>query len=138
MVKPGFAIHEGCPTAEDYCQFRKSVGWRDVSLEEARAGLENSLYSLYATLDDKVVGCARVIGDGHVYFYLQDVLVDPACQKQGLGHQLVQKALDYIFSVAAPGTYVGLMAAQNKAAFYEKFGFTKRPDDKPGMEFYVK
>ena len=77
------------------------------------------------------------MGDGYIYFYLQDVIVLPEYQGNGVGYKIVEKLNDLVLSVARPGTYIGLMAAENASGLYEKFGFTRRPENAPGMNKWV-
>jgi hypothetical protein len=32
-----------------------------------------------------------------------------------------------------PGSFIGLMAAKDVEGFYRRYGFDRRPDDRPGM-----
>jgi hypothetical protein len=41
--------------------------------------------------------------------------------------------LGYLEGAAKPGAFVGLMAAEGAGGFYERYGFQRRPDDRPGM-----
>jgi GNAT superfamily N-acetyltransferase len=68
-----------------------------------------------------------------MYFYVQDVIVVPGYHGRGLGAQVMEGVLRYLEGVARPGAFVGLMAAQNVEGFYERYGFQRRPDDRPGM-----
>ena len=79
----------------------------------------------------------RVIGDGRLIFYVQDLIVDPEHQGKGIGSKLMAKALDYVRSAASGPCWVGLMANRDLDAFYGKFGFKPRPTDKPGMELLL-
>ncbi|WP_243259117.1 GNAT family N-acetyltransferase [Clostridium sp. 'deep sea'] len=51
-------------------------------------GIENSLSVITAYDDNKLVGLIRVIGDGATIIYIQDLLVDPQYQKNGIGKAL--------------------------------------------------
>jgi ribosomal protein S18 acetylase RimI-like enzyme len=77
------AIVERAPTPDEYRRLRVSVGWNELSPDAIRAGLTGSLYSVVLERDGEAVGCGRVVGDGGVYFYVQDVIVVP--ELQGLG-----------------------------------------------------
>jgi ribosomal protein S18 acetylase RimI-like enzyme len=138
MPALSFDLVEELPSPEQYRSFRERFGWTDISVNAITKGLETSLYSVCAKIENQIIGCARVVGDGGVYFYLQDVMVDPAFQNQGIGRALTAKCMDYIASVAPTGAFIGLMAAKDKASLYEPFGFEKRADDRPGKGFYVK
>ena len=78
---------------------------------------------------------ARVVGDGGLVFYVQDVIVLPEFQGRGIGAQLMEKVMAYIEGHAHHNTIIGLMSAIGKEAFYERYGFVKRPAEKygPGM-----
>lgn len=60
---------------------------------------------------------ARVIGDGGMTSYVQDVIVEPAHQGQGIGGQQMGRVMAYIGAHAVPGAVVGLMAAAGKEGF---------------------
>ena len=46
---------------EDYCRLRESVGW--TNFPNAEKSLKNSLYTIAAMQDNKIVGMGRLIGD---------------------------------------------------------------------------
>lgn len=78
-------------------------------------------------MDDRIVVMTRIVGDGATCFYIQDVVVRPEYQKTGMGTAMMEKTMKYIENTACRGAVVGLMSAKGKEAFYEKFGFWKRP-----------
>jgi len=82
-----------------------------------------------AFVDKDMVGMARVIGDAGMVFYIQDVIVLPDYQGQGIGTQLMAAVMVFIRSHAHHNTIIGLMAAKGKEAFYEKYGFFTRPTE---------
>lgn len=61
-----------------------------------------------------------------MYWYLQEIIVLPEYQGQGVGKSIVNRLLEYIRSTALPGTCVeiGLTAVKGKEPFYEGFGFS--------------
>jgi predicted N-acetyltransferase YhbS len=75
----------------------------------------------------------RVVGDGGVYLYLQDVIVLERWRNNGIGTRITEALLDHVRELGGPGTFVGLMAAVGAGPFYERFGFQPRGDDRPGM-----
>jgi GNAT superfamily N-acetyltransferase len=120
------------PPVADYNRLRRSVGWGDYPAEEAAAALGRSLYAGCACLRGEVVGMARVVGDGGLAFYVQDVVVDPAQQRRGIGGRLMAQVMAYVAAHALPGAVVGLMAAKGKEPFYERYGFAARPSERYG------
>ena len=124
-------------TPAEYMSLRRAVGWKEFPLEEARAGLDNSIIWCLRDEDDRVAGVARVIWDHGYVMYIADVIVIPEYQGQGLGRVLMEKIIDFIHEQLKPGYrfMVSLSSAKGKDTFYEKFGFVARPNDEvgPGM-----
>lgn len=124
---------ERLPTPGEYLTLRRAVGWEPLPEEMARQGLAGSLWCVVAELAGTIVGIARIVGDGAVYFYLQDVIVLPEHQGRGIGGRLMEAALTWLKEHCSAGALVGLMAAQGAAPFYARYGFRPRPPEAPGM-----
>lgn len=73
-----------------------SVGWSNYTNNPAmlRKAYKNSLYVLAAYADDKLVGILRAVGDGASVVFLQDLIVLPEFQRQGIGSQLMQRVME--------------------------------------------
>ncbi|HRQ65613.1 MAG TPA: GNAT family N-acetyltransferase [Xanthomonadaceae bacterium] len=121
------------PTIHEYRRLRDSTGWWKVDEKAIEAALSHSLFSVVAIDDDDIAGLGRIVGDGGLYFYVQDLIVRPDFQKNGLGKRLMAELMSYITAHAKPGAFVGLMAARGLRRYYESFGFQARPEDAPGM-----
>ena len=117
------------------------VGWGtsgvygDLSfdLETFEIELKNSLYGVCAFLEGKIIGTVRLVGDGSICFYIQDVIVKPEHQRMRIGEATKNKVMDFINENAYQETIVGLMAVKGKEEFYEKFGFWNRHNDIFGL-----
>jgi ribosomal protein S18 acetylase RimI-like enzyme len=133
MKSDDYHLVERTPTVEQYLRLRASVGWRHLDESMAATALANSLYVVCVLHDNKVIGCGRIVGDGGVFFYVQDVAILPDFQGKGLGKRLMTALMHYIASHAHPGATIGLMAAPGAAGFYTQFGFEVCPPDRPGM-----
>jgi GNAT superfamily N-acetyltransferase len=128
-----YQVVERIPTVEEYLALREAVGWGRLDEQMTASGLSHALFTVCVLHEGKVIGCGRVIGDGGLYFYLQDIMILPAFQGQGLGKRLVKAILAYLDAHALPGAFVGLMAARGVSTFYTQFGFAVRPPERPGM-----
>ena len=84
--------------------------------------------------EGQVVGMGRLIGDGAMIWYIQDVIVLPEYRRSGVGTIIVEKLMEYVRREAMTGTKVavGLMSAEGKEPFYEKCGFYTRPNEREG------
>ena len=127
-----YQIVEHLPASEEYNQLRQLVGWGIYERSVIEKALPNSLYFVCAVSDGEIIGMARVVGDGGIAYYIQDVIVKPDYQRQGIGTQLMDKIMEYIRVHANNNSIIGLMAAKGKEPFYTCYGFTVRPDDKTG------
>jgi GNAT superfamily N-acetyltransferase len=103
----------------------RSVGWTAYS-EQPRtlqAALAGSSRVVVARRDGRLVGLARVVSDGATIAYLQDVLVDPAEQRAGVGRALVAAALEPYAAVRQQVLLTDDEPGQR--AFYQGLGFTE-------------
>jgi predicted N-acetyltransferase YhbS len=121
------------PTPAEYKRLRELVGWYKVEADLIEKALKTSLFSVIAKEGDIVIGCGRIIGDGGLYFYIQDLIVDPQYQNKGVGKALMRQLITYLKTNARPGAFVGLIAAKGLEKYYEHFGFQVRAADAPGM-----
>ena len=70
-------------TVEEYQALRESVGWRRLSVNQARAAIEKSLFTVKVIGDRGTpIGMGRIVGDGAVICYIQDLVVSPSVQVQ--------------------------------------------------------
>lgn len=120
------------PTPFEYNRLRRDAGWPEMEAHTVADCLPRSAFIVTAFRETEVVGTGRVVGDGGLCFYIQDVIVLKECQGQGIGAGIMEKIMDFIGSRAVQDTYVGLMAAVGKEAFYLRYGFTVRPTEKLG------
>lgn len=100
-----------------------SVGWTAYtqSPQTLRAGFEGSLFILAAYEADELVGLLRAVGDGQTVVLLQDILVRPDRQRQGVGTMLVRAALARCEAVRQ--VHLVTDDRPETAAFYESLGF---------------
>lgn len=62
--------------------------------EKLRRGFDNSLYTLGAFDDCKLIGFIRSVGDGEHILVVQDLIVEPEYQKQGIGTYLFKTIME--------------------------------------------
>lgn len=128
------------PSPSEYNDLRKEVGWAEIPELGIEAGLSNTLFSVIAKENNSVVGMGRVIGDGAMVFYIQDIIVLPSHQRKGIGKEIMKAIMEFIGGKSIVNTTIGLMAAAGKESFYEQFGFVQRPTAilGAGMTIFVK
>ena len=108
---------------EDVFYLYQAVGWTNYTnqpqmLERA---LSHSL-AIYLALDgDAVVGLIRLVGDGFSSVFVQDLIVLPSYQRQGIGSSLMKETLEdfkeaYQVQLATEQT-------EKNVGFYRSMGF---------------
>ena len=108
---------------EDVLHLYQAVGWTNYTnqpqmLEQA---LPHSLAVYLAFDGEKIVGLIRLVGDGFSSVFVQDLIVLPNYQRQGIGSALMKQALGDF-----KGAYqVQLVTEQTEknVRFYRSIGF---------------
>ena len=80
---------------EDVLHLYQAVGWTNYThqpemLEQA---LSHSLTTYLARDGEEIVGLMRLVGDGFSSVFVQDLIVLPSYQRQGIGSALMKEAL---------------------------------------------
>jgi len=119
-----FKIIARTPTLKEYTALNEAVGWAGyTNLEPVPVALRNSLFCVVATVKNKVIGMGRLVGDGARFIYIQDMMVLPVHQKQGVGTAIMDSLMTYIDIHAPRKTYIHLFTNKKTAGFYERYGF---------------
>ena len=129
-----YKIVENQLNVEDFKALFEDAGWGNPCEKIVEVSLKKS-YATFSVLDgDKVIGCARLLGDGAMAFFVKDVIIKSEFRGKGIGKMLMTYVEDFIKRQIEPGwwTCVELMSAGGKESFYEKLGFERRPAENRG------
>lgn len=100
------------------------VGWTAYTedLNALEQGFKNSLLVLASFENDELLGIIRVVGDGFTVILVQDILVFPQYQRQGIGTALLKAVLDRYSRVRQ----IQLVTdnTPQTVAFYKSLGFS--------------
>ena len=108
---------------DDVLPLYQAVGWTNYTnqpqmLEQA---LSHSLATYLARDGEKIVGLVRLVGDGFSSVFVQDLIVLPSYQRQGIGSALMKQALaDYkdVYQVQ-----LATDESEKTLGFYRSLGF---------------
>ena len=108
---------------DEILRLYSEVGWIAYTQDKnsLKEGYANSLLTLAAYEDNELQGIIRAVGDGHTIVFIQDILVFPDRQRQGIGTKLLQAVLDRF-----PNVRQIELATDNTPktiAFYKSMGF---------------
>ena len=120
------SIENTQPDLEEFIALRSKVGWGETPSQLAETALKNSLFHVVARYENNLVGMARIVGDGAMFFYIQDLIVEPDYQNNGIGNLLMQNLESYLSKVAFKGSTIGLLSASGKEPFYSRYGYLER------------
>lgn len=133
---------ENSITVSEYLQLRAAVNWKVLSDNQAKQAIDRSLFFVKAVDEaGNIVGMGRIVGDGAVVCYIQDLVVHPSVQGQNIGSLIIKRLIAFVDSIREENTtmMLCLMCAKGREPFYEKHGFIARPTDNlgPGMIQYL-
>lgn len=129
-----YEFKHNIPTLEEYKYLCDSVGWTNyMNFEVAETSLKHSIHCITVNDNEKMIGMGRIVGDGSIYFYIQDIVVHPDYQKYGIGKEIMHRLVTYLHENAPDKAFVGLFASEGKESFYEKFDFKDYSPNMTGM-----
>ncbi|MBZ9634040.1 GNAT family N-acetyltransferase [Clostridium sp. FP1] len=112
-------------TGEILYNMRNTIGWGNTTILQAEKAVKNFIFHMAAFDGDRIIGIGRLVGDGALIWYIEDLIVIPEYEKRGIGTLIMEQLLGYIEKNSVPGscTIIGLMSSKGKEPFYQKFGF---------------
>jgi GNAT superfamily N-acetyltransferase len=130
-----YTYHEEVPSCDKYNELREAVGWGTLDPDAVTRSLPRSLYVITAKYNNEIIAFARVVGDGGLCFYIQEIVVHPHHQKKGIGTEFMKHIFEYIKKNAADSSYLGVFVGKGLEHFYSRFGYWERPTSRmgPGM-----
>ncbi|HJJ54561.1 MAG TPA: GNAT family N-acetyltransferase, partial [Methanocorpusculum sp.] len=104
----------------------RAGGWWDVGYDSNQIPrLLDGSFLVIVAMDEheNAVGFGRFISDGASDGYVQDIVVFPEFRGQGIGSRIVAalKKLAILYG----HTWIGLISAPGKEAFYRRAGFSE-------------
>jgi predicted GNAT family N-acyltransferase len=125
---PEVMVSELVPTAAEYIGLRARMGWGRIDEEIAVRTIQAAAYTACLRHDGRLIGLARVMGDGALYFFLADLIIDSEFRGAGHGDRLMRVVTDYFDRTAKPGATIALIPLNGGEMFYERFGFVRCPN----------
>ena len=108
---------------DDVLHLYQAVGWTNYTNQPQMLAqaLTHSLAIYLARDGEKIVGLVRLIGDGFSSVFVQDLIVLPSYQRQGIGSTLMKQALaDY---KDAYQIQLATEQTEKTLGFYRSLGF---------------
>lgn len=117
-----YIVYKRVPTLDEFRVICAGVDWEDyINFDVAEESLNASLFGVVVKYKDEIVGMGRVVGDGKIYFYIQDIAVLPDHQNQGIGKLIMNSITEFLKESAPDKAFVGLFASEGKESFYTPY-----------------
>lgn len=111
----------------------KQAGWWTASDDDDISFVDKIISSTFkfaiARTEEKIVGMGRAISDGVSDAYIQDVTVDSACRKKGIGSGIIRLLVKSL--KAEKIGWIGLISEPGAENFYNELGFEVMKDHTP-------
>lgn len=114
-------------TPEEHAALAAAVGWQSHFDDHLRAASLAASIAGVVYVDDKAgtVGMARAVGDGLQYAYVQDVIVHPEHDGEGIASALVGRLVELLRPAPGAELFIGLFASDEAVGVYESLGFAR-------------
>lgn len=124
------------PDKTEFYPLYTATGWNErlnLGPQQLEQAIHNSFCVISVYQKDQLIGFGRVVSDGVVYATINDVMVSPAWQGQGIGSSIIRKLVRVCEQADIHSIH--LFAARGAENFYKNLGFVSRPYDSPGMVY---
>ena len=107
--------------ADDVLTLYASVDWwPDRTADKVEAAIGHG-QAVGAWDGERLIGFARSVADGSLRAYIEDVVVQPAYRRRGVGSALVERLLEALSDI----DLVSLFCDEAFVGLYERNGFTR-------------
>ncbi len=97
--------------------YNKVDWWPQRTIEDIGKILNENCYAVWS--DDKIIGFLRYVTDGEFRAYIEDMVILPDYQREGLGQLLLEESLKDFEDIDV----ISLFCEEELIPFYEKVGF---------------
>ena len=124
---------------DEFLEVIEAVGWKTYSKEQVEKALQNTMYMVKATVDGKLAGIGRVVGDYSIVCMLSDICVKPEFQGLGIGLKITNELKKLIEENVKEGEkmQIELTPTAGNEGFYEKAGFKYKAEKITGMYLWI-
>lgn len=112
---------------DEISELYKSVGWTHYTKDTARLekAFEQSESLIKRNGEGKIIGVVRWITDCATIAFIQDILIHPRYQRQGIGKALLNEVLEKITSYGPVQIELLTDDTEKTKKFYESVGFVQ-------------
>ncbi len=127
-IEEGVKLHveKRSPSQEEYRSLRNQSDWYTVGNQFEKAAFGKEVYCVVVLDGPNVIGMGRIVGDGAIYFNIQDLIVHPNYNSKSVGRLIMDHIENFFETGASRHAYIGVLATRETRELYKKYGFTER------------
>lgn len=127
----------GSERIDEVYRIYEESGWSEYLKDRDRLvrAFDHSQFILGAFDEDRLVGFVRCVGDSEFILYVQDLVVRPLYQRQGIGRELMRRASEK-YPDARQFLLITDEGDEVSNAFYQSIGMTKDLGEYPISHYF--
>lgn len=132
-------VYKNTITADEVNIIRKSMGWRQILIEQLQAGLDGSTLVVAAYEENEAIGMACLSWNGGYSAIISDVLIIPEYRNKGIENELITNILDFLRSKLKSGfgIQVDIRAWNDDEVLFESLGFQISKKEQRGLPMHI-
>ena len=115
------------PEVAEFQLLRQVLAYEEVSDEVVERALANTLFAVCAERDSLIIGCARVIGDGAMYFFIEDMMIMPGIEdpeeEQSIIDFMMDEVMGFLEQNAPPNAFFCIKDSKKAQDYCRQYGF---------------
>ncbi len=119
-------IEKRSPTREEYRSLTNQSDGYTVENQFTKTAFGKEVFRVVVLDGPNLIGMGRVIGDGAIYFCIQDITVHPNYSNKSVSRLIMDQIEAYFETVASRHFYVGVIAGKGTKELYKTYGFIER------------
>lgn len=126
------------PDADSFMVLYESTGWdqdRTKTKDDLYEAIKNSWHIVSVFANNKLIGFGRVLSDGKLHAFIVDLIILSEYKQKGIGSKILTQLTNQCKNAGIND--IQLFCAKDKKQFYLKNNFVERPENAPGMQFYL-
>lgn len=130
-----YMIERRTPDILEFLLLREIMGYEQMPDEVVEVALSNTLFGVCAMRDGMIMGCGRVIGDGGLYFFIEDVMIIPTDDSESVRACIMDEIMVYLKNNAPKNAFFCIKDTKAAQEHCRQYGFKMDQDKQEEPDF---
>lgn len=127
MIEDTYKIVQRLPEVTEFQLLRQVLGYDEVPDDVVEKALRNSLFAVCAERDSLLIGCVRVVGDGGLYFFIEDLMILPGlesdAEEKSITDYMMDEVMEYLKNNAPKNAFFCIKDSKEARDHCRQLGF---------------